>query len=302
MLMGAAPAHADPSTAEIEKQIDDAWNKLEPTIEKHNAAKQELDAKRKQADALEKKIQPLQLQVDLAMNKVGGFAAEAYKGDQASAINAILTTGSPNALVDQLELLDHFAHQQQQDVQAASDLRAKYAAQKAPLDLLVAQLTEQEAELAQKAKDINTEIDRLQKLRLKVYGNGGGGVFAPAPCPAKYPGGDAGKVVKFACKQIGKPYIWGADGPSTYDCSGLMLAAWAQVGVSLPHNAAQQYHSMRHVSRSELQPGDLVFYNGLAHVGMYVGNDWVVHAPQSGDHVRMKNIDKGSIVGYGRPG
>ncbi|ASW52995.1 NlpC/P60 family protein [Plantactinospora sp. KBS50] len=301
LLVGAAPVHADPSVSEIEKQIDDEWGKLEPTIEKHNAARQDLAAKRKQVAALEKKIQPLQLQVDLAMNKVGGFAVEAYKGDQASALNAILTTGDPNALVDQLQLLDQFARKQQRDVEDAVKLKNEYAAKKAPLDLLVAQLTKTEAELSAKAKEIDAEIDRLQKLRTKVYGDGGGGVFAPAPCPATYPGGSAGTVVKFACKQIGKPYVWGADGPSSYDCSGLTMAAWAQVGVHLPHNAAQQYNSMTHISRGSLRPGDLVFYNSLAHVGMYVGNGWVVHAPQSGDHVRMRKIDVGSIVGYGRP-
>ena len=118
------------------------------------------------------------------------------------------------------------------------DLRDQLAAEKAPLDEMVAQLTRTEAQLAAKKKQINAEIDRLQKLRLKVYGSGGGGPLRPAPCPAGYPGGDAGVAVKFACAQIGKPYVWGAEGPNTYDCSGLTLAAWAKAGVSLPHNAA----------------------------------------------------------------
>jgi cell wall-associated NlpC family hydrolase len=302
MLMGAAPAHAAPSVTDIEKQIDQAWNDLEPTIEKHNATSQDLAKKKKLADDLGKKIEPLQLQVDLAMNKVGTLAVRAYKGDEASAVNAILATGSPKQLINQLEVLDQFARHQQQDVRTVIDLKQKYAAQKEPLDRLVAQLTRTEAELAKKKKEIDTEIARLQKLRLQAYGSGAGGVFRPAPCPATYPGGNAGKVVKFVCAQIGKPYIWGASGPGTYDCSGLTMAAWAQVGVSLPHNAAQQHSMMKSVSRANLQPGDLVFYNHLAHVGMYVGNGWVVHAPQSNDHVRMRKIDGGDIVGYGRPG
>ncbi|GAB3819483.1 C40 family peptidase [Micromonospora zhanjiangensis] len=301
LLIGAAPVHAAPSVSDIEKQIDTAWNDLEPTIEKHNAVSQDLAKKKKLADELARKIQPLQLQVDLAMSKVGELAVRAYKGDEASALNAILATGSPKELINKLEVLDQFARDQQQDVQAVVDLKARYAAQKAPLDRLVAQLTRTEAELAKKKKDIDTEIARLQKLRLQAYGSGAGGVFKPAPCPANYPGGNAGKVVKFACAQIGKPYIWGASGPGSYDCSGLTMAAWAQVGVNLPHNAAQQHSLVRSVSRAELIPGDLVFYNNLAHVGMYVGNGWVVHAPQSNDHVRMRKID-GGIVGYGRPG
>ncbi|MEV4753884.1 NlpC/P60 family protein [Micromonospora sp. NPDC049559] len=294
------PAVAEPSVTEIEKQIDTAWNKLEPVIEQYNATHEDLVAKQKQADGLAKQLQPLQLQVDLAMGKVGQFAARTYMGNTTSAVNAILSSGSPTQLTDQLELLAHFAKEQRNDVQAAMDLRDQLAAKKAPLDALIAQLAKTDAELAVKKKQINAEVDRLQALRVKVGGNGDGN-FRLGLCPTEYTGGKQLTVAKFACAQIGKRYVWGADGPDTYDCSGLMLAAWAKVGVSLPHNAARQYNTMRHVSRSQLQPGDLVFYNGLAHVGMYVGGGFVVHAPHTGDHVRMKKIDDGSIVGYGRP-
>lgn len=301
MLVGPASAQAGPSVTEIEKQIDIAWSKLEPVIEQHNAARQELAVKRKQAVALGKKIKPLQAQVDQVMAKVGGLAANAYKGDQTSVVNAMLTAGSPTGLMDGLEILDQYARNQQREVQAAIDLKRRYAEQKAPLDLLVAQLAKADAELGAKAKEINAEVARLQKLRIAAYGSGAGGVFRPAPCPAVYPGGDSGKVVKFACAQIGKPYVWGADGPASYDCSGLTLRAWAQVGVTLPHNAAQQYRATKRVSRSQLQPGDLVFYSNLSHMGMYVGGGWIVHAPQSGDHVRMKRVEDGNLVGFGRP-
>jgi cell wall-associated NlpC family hydrolase len=301
LLSGVTPAIAEPSVTEIEKQIDEAWNKLEPTIEQYNATRQDLTAKRKQADALGTKIQPLQLQVDMAMDEVGHFAKQTYMGNTTSAFNAILSTGTPTTFTDQLGVLDHFAREQRSDIQTAMDLKDKLVAEKGPLDTVVAQLTRTEAELGAKKKEIDTEIARLQTLRLKVYGSGGGGEFRPAPCPATYPGGDAGTVVKKVCSLIGKPYVWGAEGPNSFDCSGLMLAAWATVGVHLPHNAAQQRSVTKNVTRAALQPGDLVFYNSLAHVGMYVGNGWVVHAPQTGDHVRMRKIDEGSIVGYGRP-
>ncbi|MEH1012552.1 NlpC/P60 family protein [Micromonospora sp. CPCC 206060] len=300
---GATAAHAEPSIAEIEKQIDEDWNKLEPIIEKHNATRQDLAARRKQAAALARQIEPLQLQVDLAMNKVSALAVRAYKGENTSALNAMLAGGSPTTFVSQLEILDQFAKRQQADIQAVVELKRKLSAKKEPLDALVAQLTRTEAELAAKKKQINAEIDRLQKLRIQVYGNGGGGPLRPAPCPATYPGGKAGIAVKFACAQIGKPYVWGAEGPNSYDCSGLMLAAWAKAGVSLPHNAAAQRRAVPSVSRSELRPGDLVFYySDLHHVGMYVGDGWLVHASQAGEPVKMKRVDNGPIHSYGRPG
>lgn len=300
---GATAAHADPSVAEIERQIDQDWNKLEPIIEQHNATRQDLAVKRKQADALAKQIAPLQLQVDLAMGQVSGLAADAYKGEQLSTVNALLGSRSPADVVNGLELLDRFAHRQQQQVSSVVELRDQLAAKKKPLDEMVAQLARTEAQLAAKKKLINAEIAKLDKLRLKVYGNGGGGPLRPAPCPSGYPGGPAGIAVKFACAQIGKIYVWGAAGPDHYDCSGLTMAAWAKAGVSLPHNARQQHDVTRRVSRSELRPGDLVFYySDLHHVGMYVGGGWVVHASQSGKPITMKRVDDGQINSYGRPG
>lgn len=303
LLIGTTPALAEPTVAEIEAQIDTAWRKLEPVIEKHNATRQDLAAKKKQAAALQKKIAPLQSQIDAAMDRVSEFAVQAYKGDKASSLNALLTNKSPAALVGQLSVLDQFARQQQRDVQAVIDLKDKYAAQKKPLDTLVTQLTKTEAELAKKKKEIDAEVDRLQKLRIQAYGNGSAGPLRPAPCPATYPGGDAGTAVKFACAQIGKPYVWGAEGPGSYDCSGLMLAAWAKAGVSLPHNARAQQSQTARVSRSELRPGDLVFYYAdLSHVGMYVGGGWIVHASRAGVPVKMKRVDDGEIHSFGRPG
>ncbi|GAB4104944.1 NlpC/P60 family protein [Micromonospora taraxaci] len=304
VLTGSATAaHADPSVAEIERQIDEDWNKLEPIIERHNATRTDLAVKRKQADALATRIAPLEQQVDAAMDKVSALAVRAYKGETVSTVNAMLGSRSPSEVVSQLEMLDRFAHNQQQDVREVADLRDELAAQKAPLDEMVAQLTRTEAQLAAKKKQINEEIDRLQKLRLKVYGNGGGGSLRPAPCPGSYPGGAAGVAVKFACAQIGKPYVWGAEGPNSYDCSGLMLAAWAKAGVSLPHNAAQQSRVTKDVSKGDLRPGDLVFYySDIHHVGMYVGGGWVVHASQAGQPVKMKKVDDGPIHSYGRPG
>jgi peptidoglycan DL-endopeptidase CwlO len=304
VVAGASPARAEPSVSEIEKQIDEAWNKLEPVIEKHNAAREELAAKRTQAQALARRIKPLQLQIELAMAKVGDLAARAYKGQQTSALTAILSSGSPDAFVDQLELLDQFARRQHRDVQAVLDLKQKLAAQKQPLDQLVTELAQRTAELAAKKKQIDAEIDRLQKLRLQVYETTTTlGSLRPAPCPSYYPGGGAGKAVTFACSQIGKPYVWGADGPGSYDCSGLTMAAWARAGVDLPHNAAAQRREVPYIRRSELRPGDLVFYySDLHHVAMYAGNGWIVHASRAGEPVKMRRMDAAPINSYGRPG
>ncbi|MBQ1023170.1 C40 family peptidase [Micromonospora sp. C95] len=300
---GAAAARADPTVADIERQIDEDWNRLEPVIEQHNATRQDLAGKRRETDALAARIAPLQRQVDAAMDRVGKLAARAYKGEQVRAVNTLLGSRSPGEVVEQLGLLDRYARVQQQDVRHASELRDELAAAKAGLDRTIDQLTRTEADLAGQRRQIDAEIDRLQRLRLRAYGKGGGGPLRPAPCPASYPGGAAGEAVTFACAQIGKPYSWGAEGPGAYDCSGLTLAAWSRAGVALPHNAARQRRVTKSVSRGALRPGDLVFYyRDLHHVGMYVGGGWVVHASRAGQPVKMKRLDSSPVHSFGRPG
>nr|WP_255672071.1 C40 family peptidase [Glycomyces amatae] len=105
-------------------------------------------------------------------------------------------------------------------------------------------------------------------------------------------------VVDFALDQLGEPYVWGSAGPNSWDCSGLMLGAYAQIGISLPHNAAAQNNLVASISEDELQPGDFVFYNNLAHVGMYIGNGLIVHAPNSTTVVKIVELHHGNVY-YG---
>ena len=109
-------------------------------------------------------------------------------------------------------------------------------------------------------------------------------VLAPAP-DARYSG-----VVGVAMQFLGVPYVWGGSSPSGFDCSGLITYAYAQMGVSLPHHAASQYGMGVPVSRDQLQPGDLVFFNGLSHAGIYIGGGQFIHAPHSGDVVKISSL------------
>ena len=92
--------------------------------------------------------------------------------------------------------------------------------------------------------------------------------------------------------QLGKPYSWGAAGPDSYDCSGLVAWAYGQMGVSLPHYTGAQWNVGVPVSRSDLQPGDLVFFDGIGHVGIYVGGGQFIHAPHTGDVVKISSLDE----------
>jgi len=111
-------------------------------------------------------------------------------------------------------------------------------------------------------------------------------------------------AVDVALAQIGKPYRWGGSGPDSFDCSGLTSYAWAAAGVSLPRTSGSQYGATTRISRSELRPGDLVFYHSpISHVAIYIGDGRVVEAPNSGNNVRIRNdgLTRRGVVGYGRP-
>jgi cell wall-associated NlpC family hydrolase len=110
--------------------------------------------------------------------------------------------------------------------------------------------------------------------------------------------GRASVAVQEAYRQLGKPYRWAATGPDSFDCSGLTMWVWAKAGVSLPHHSGSQYDQGRHVSQGELQPGDLVFFGSpIHHVGIYVGNGNMVHAPQTGDVVKVSSAFRSDYVG-----
>jgi len=115
-------------------------------------------------------------------------------------------------------------------------------------------------------------------------GSSSSGTTGPAPPPTH------SSVVSIAMRYLGTPYVWGGASPSGFDCSGLVMYVFAQVGVSLPHSSYSQYGMGSPVSRDQLQPGDLVFFDGLGHVGIYVGGGSFIHAPHTGDVVRISSI------------
>jgi cell wall-associated NlpC family hydrolase len=303
----ATAALATPSPSSVEAQIDTQWNQLEPIIENYNDVHSKLIKNQAQLKKLSAQLTPLQVQVDVALSSVRGLATDAYKQGSPSAVSAMLMSGSTNQLTDKLTLLDQLARHQQAQIAGVAKLRDQYAKSKDDLQLLTNSIAARDADLAQKKKAINVKIDALQKLRIKAYGSSGedNGPLKIGPCPVTYTNDDGGKAARKACSLIGKPYVFGSDGPNTYDCSGLTKEAWATVGVTLDHYTKDQWNEGKSVSRADLQPGDLVFFfpGSLHHVAIYIGGGEVVHAPHTGDHVRMAVMDNvGPIAGYRRPG
>lgn len=148
-------------------------------------------------------------------------------------------------------------------------------------------------EAAKRAEEAKAETDTKETGTDTSAGSGSTGSTTATSNKAE-------QALAFARAQIGKPYVWGATGPSSYDCSGLVQAAWKAAGVDLPRTTYDQVNAGTRVSTDDLQPGDLVFFfSDISHVGMYIGNGMMIHAPKPGAYVREESIYEDGMPIYG---
>jgi cell wall-associated NlpC family hydrolase len=235
----------------------------------------------------------------------------------------MLSSASPGDFVSQASLIDVVSSRRAAVLTEAS--KASAAATKAARDAKAAQaaaaklthdLSVKRTKLSQQAAQSQAMFNRLSASEQQSFRDSQAAPVAErasrdetrsdpsagAPVVNVPASGGAATAIAAARSKLGSAYVWAAAGPSTFDCSGLTMWAWAQAGVSLPHSSSMQYSSGTRVSASSLQPGDLVFYGSpIHHVALYVGGGQVIHAPQTGDVVRYASVDMMPIVGAVRP-
>jgi len=324
VIAPATAANADPSPADLQRQIDQSQDALEKIVENYNLITEQLKATQVSVDDLNTKMAPLESNLDTAYASVGQIAVRAYKGGGVSPMAVLLSEGSTQGLLDQLNSLNQVARAQQADIDNYARSKQEYDGQKKKLDALLSKQQADQKALADQKGKIESDLAKLTDMQHRAAaaqprntgtttktssnsasnnsggGNSGGGGSTAPPPPAPNVGGGAGAAVQYAYGALGKPYIYAAAGPNGYDCSGLTLASWRAGGKSLPHNAAMQWNQTVHISAGAVQPGDLVFYNGLGHVAIYVGNGKVIHAPHAGTVVQVANVNMMPPYGYGR--
>jgi cell wall-associated NlpC family hydrolase len=189
-----------------------------------------------------------------------------------------------------------------------TEAKALSIRQKATRDQL-AKIAELEKQAAQDKATIDKNLAAAKELlgkleaqaRERMLEASRSGTTIPASdIPAS---GRAAVAVRYAMAQVGKPYVYGAAGPNSFDCSGLTMAAWGAAGVGLPHSSSAQYGSGTHIAASQLQPGDLVFYyHPISHVGMYIGHGMIVNAENPSSGIRVTGLYSMPYVGAVRPG
>jgi cell wall-associated NlpC family hydrolase len=296
-VTSSTAAHAAPSKTDIQKRIDKASDQLEDIVESYNKIKIDLEKTKAAEKTLAASLAPAREQLALASAQMGTIAVSTYKSGQLSAVNVVLD--GPGTLMDRLGILDQLSRTRQRDITNYTATTEQYAQKQAVLHTTQAKQVAQARELAARKKKIQNDLKKLYAMRKAAYGSAtekGSKYSGTIPSIA----GSAGVAVTYAYNAIGKMYHYGSDGPNTYDCSGLTSAAWRKAGKSLPHNAAAQWGVVSHISRSQLQPGDLVFYRSLGHVGMYVGSGFIIDASRAGQPVKKRSIDVSPPYGYGR--
>lgn len=298
LLLPAAVAHAEPA-ADLERRITRQSAELKALGEEYNEVNEHLKGTRAEQARHTRSLPTLERDRDGAEAAVQKLAAAEYKTAHLRGAAAVLGAVDRSTLLARLSTLDNMAESQQQQLDRLSTTRARYTAVQ---ERLAAQVVRQAAlrrELGSRRDKAEKQLDELYTLRRTAYGQDteAGSTFTGAVPEVS---GKAGVAVRFAYAAIGTPYVFADDGPDGYDCSGLTLAAWRAAGKSLPHNARMQWGVVSHLSRSELEPGDLVFYTNLTHIGMYVGGGKVIHAPTFGETVKISDIGMLEIFGYGR--
>jgi cell wall-associated NlpC family hydrolase len=232
-------------------------------------------------------------------------------GKTQSRMAAFLTSGSATQLVQQMATLDMIAAHTEtviakvaaaQDVARRTQAEADQLAATAQAGL--AQLKTQQAAAQEKITAYRADFARLTSAEQAAVTTAIAGPKVAAPSLRDLPlapGSAAAVAVKAALAQLGDPYVWGATGPDGFDGSGLTAFAWAAAGVALPHSSLEQSQLGRAVSRSELQPGDIVyFYTPVSHVGLYIGNGMMVHARTFGQPVAVTSVDQTGYRGARR--
>jgi len=306
---GAAP---QPSVNQVQAKIDQLTSQFDKVSQQLDQASQQLSAAQSRLSGVRLRLDHAQAEFAGAQASVAQTAAAAFEDTGSTSMAGVLTSGDPSMVLRQgsllMELSGNRTAQTRQLLADASQLAGveqEMARTEAGIAGLRHQLAAHRSSLGklidtQKATLASLTVPQQQTVQTNSIGSGG-------TTSSTYTGPtstQAQKAVAFAYAQLGKPYQWGATGPGSYDCSGLVQAAWASAGVSIPRTTYAQWAALPHISTSALEPGDLLYFDGVGHVAIYVGGGDIIDAPQTGMDVQkipLAGWYQSTLVGAARP-
>jgi peptidoglycan DL-endopeptidase CwlO len=293
-VAGARPA---PTIAQTQAKINALTAKFDKANEQYDQVAQQLSAAKAQLRRLNGQLARDQALYQAARTKVVQIAASSYEDSGQTSLAGLLTSNDPATILSQASIVMQLTGTRNLQTQGfLAQAQQLTSVQQSALhtELGIQQLASQKAhqkyelnKLIQQQKDILASLTATQVTQVQGGTvNGGGGTThdhykGPTSTQAE-------KAVAFVFNQLGCQYVYGATGPCSagFDCSGLMMSAWASAGVTIPRDTYSQWAALPHISLNDLQPGDLLYYNGIGHVAMFVGNGMIIDAPAPGQVVR----------------
>ncbi|TIC88924.1 hypothetical protein E8D34_03180 [Nocardioides sp. GY 10113] len=302
-------AQADPDIETVRDRVETLLHQAEQASERYNDAKIELDELNAELGSLkaDQKRQGSVLagvrsdvreaMISQYQGQTLGAAGELLESDSEGFLTQLSTLSTVNDLQD--SLLSQYGD----ELKAYNIRRDQTADRRDRIKSIEQQLKDEKATADSKLADAEDLLDELEEEERQAVLSRDAERTVPTTTTAVPASGRSGSALSYAMGQVGKAYVYGAAGPSAFDCSGLTMMAWAQAGVSLPHSSSAQFSSGARVSESQLRPGDLVFYySPISHVGIYIGNGMIVHAANPGAGVTTSPLHSMPYVGAVRPG
>ncbi|MEJ8669002.1 NlpC/P60 family protein [Streptomyces sp. MS1.AVA.1] len=297
--LGVVPASAEPQD-DTRAKVDRLYEEAEKATEAYNRADERADKLRKQVTDAQDRIARQQEDINSKRDALGSLAGAQYRSGGLDPSLALLLSNDPADYLDKAARIARLSAHQTGELKDLQDAMRQLAQERSEatgklVDLeksrkaVAAHKRTVERKLTQARRLLNslTAADRAAYDRASRSGRAGMPDFGSLVAPS----GRAAAAVAAAHSALGRPYVWGANGPSGFDCSGLIQWSYAQAGVAMPRTSQGQRYAGRQVPLSEAQPGDVVTYRGDAsHVGMYVGNGQVIHAPYPGAPVRYDPV------------
>ncbi len=306
-LTAATPASADPTQKDLDQAQEKAerlFHEAEVASERYNDARATLEDTQLRVRSLNADLSRQQGKVDSMRSQVATLVVGQFQSDALSTASQVVLSDDPDAFLDNLSAVTSYNSQRGQvmstfgtEVERLTLRKAAVREEMKTIAALEQRLAKEKAVVDAKAADAKEVLSGLKaEARAAMMS---GTWTGPIPDAS----GRAAVALRYAMNQVGKSYVYGAAGPSAFDCSGLTMMAWAQAGVGLPHSSSAQYSSGPRVPESQLQPGDLVFYySPISHVGIYIGNGQIVHAANPGAGVTTSALHSMPYVGAVRPG
>jgi cell wall-associated NlpC family hydrolase len=289
-VAGASP---QPTVAQVQAKVNELTSQYDKVTEQLDQVGEQLSAAQTRLAQVRTAVNHANAQFRAAQTTVAQIAAATFEDTGATSIAGVLTSGDPSVVLQQGSLLMALSGNRNAettqlltDASQLAGVEQEQQRTESGIAALKTQLADHKSSLGKLIATEQTTLDSLtvpqqQTVKSNTIGANGSTQKVAYTGPT---GSQADQAVAFAYAQLGCPYVYGGTGPCPdgFDCSGLAQAAWAAAGVAIPRDSYEQWAELPHVSVSSIEPGDLLIYNGEGHVAIYVGNGYIIDAPQTG--------------------